>query len=124
MNGALEPLLGKRLPCPLPPKVVDVNAFPRLGGGGLIPDGRGALFDCGLVAAGRPKLAGRDAPPAGLDGLGVGGLLKAVNGLLGLLLGDALPPPLGLPEPNTELIPLPLGLPKTFLFASGNLPFP
>jgi len=113
-----------RFPWPLPPNVVDENVLLGLGGGGLIPDGRGALFVCGLVAAGRPKLDGCDEDPAGLEGLGACGLLNAVNGLLGLLLAEKLPPPLGLPEPNTELIPLPLGRPNTFLFASGNLLLP
>ena len=39
-------------------------------------------------------------------------------------MAEKLLPPLGLPDPNAELIPLPLGLPKTFLFASGNRPLP
>ena len=104
--------------------MVDEIVLLGLGGGGLIPDGRGALFGCGLVAAGRPKLDDCDEDPAGLEGLGACGLLNAVNGLLGLLLAEKLPPLLGLPEPNTELIPLPLGRPNTFLFASWNLPLP
>lgn len=50
--------------------MVDVNAFPGLDGGGLIPEGRGAPFDCGLGAAGRPKLVGRGTELVGLAGLG------------------------------------------------------
>lgn len=70
MKAPFGPLLGKRFPCPEPPNVVDVNVFPGLDGGGLIPEGRGALFGCGLGAAGRPKLVGRGTELVGLAGLG------------------------------------------------------
>lgn len=64
-------------------------------GGGLNAEGLSALF--GLFP---PN-------PVGLAGL-AGWVLK----------------PEGLPDPNAELIPFPLGLPNTFLFPSGKPSFP
>ena len=59
----------------------------------------------------------------GLPGLAGCGRLNAVNGLLPPLFGSRLPPlfglAAGLPDPNTELIPFPDGLPNTFLGFSG-----
>lgn len=107
VNGLLAPLLGKRFPPSLPPNVFDPATLFVFAGGGLNPEGLVGLFGRGLNAVGRCEFVGWGLNPVGLAGLDGCGLT-----------------PEGLPDPNEELIPLPLGLPKTFLFPSGNLPFP
>jgi len=107
VNGLLAPLLGKRFPPLFPPNAFEPAPFPELVGGGRNPEGLVGLFGRGLNAVGRCKFVGRGLIPVGLAGLDGCGLIAE-----------------GLPDPNGELILLPFGLPKTFLLASGNLPFP